>query len=202
MQKVYPKILFGKATELINDQKLTQADELLTKILNDPNAGKIAPYANFWKGEIAYRTLKYDDAIRNMTAFLQSGSGTQGEASPAAAKYVMGYSYLKKENYKQALAYFSQVAPNISTSSPSLEQDAYVRTADSYFMNRDYSKANAMYNNVINNALPQSDYALFQQAMIAGIKNSGEKIRILNTLSRQYQSSDLIPDKTKEIANT
>ena len=57
MQKVYPKILFGKATELINDQKLTQADELLKKILNDPNAGMIAPYATFWKGEIAYRTL-------------------------------------------------------------------------------------------------------------------------------------------------
>jgi tetratricopeptide (TPR) repeat protein len=115
---------------------------------------------------------------------------------------LLGYSYLKKENYPQALNYFQQVVANVSSQSSSMEQDAYVRTADSYFMNRDYSKANSLYSNVINNALPQSDYALFQQAMIAGIKNSSEKIRILNSLSRQYPSSDLIPDVTMEIANT
>ena len=72
MQKVYPKILFGKATELINDQQITQADEILNKILKDPNAGKVLPYANFWKGEIAYRQGNYDDAIRYMNAYLQS----------------------------------------------------------------------------------------------------------------------------------
>ena len=33
--------------------KITQADDLLDKILKDPNAGNVLPYANFWKGEIA-----------------------------------------------------------------------------------------------------------------------------------------------------
>lgn len=202
MQKVYPRILYGTATELINDQQIRSADELLTKILQDPNAGKVLPYANFWKGEIAYRQAHYDDAIRYATAYLQSAPISQGEASPVSAKYLLGYSYLKKENYPQALNYFQQVAANVSMQSSSMEQDAYVRTADSYFMNKDYSKANSMYSNIINNALPQSDYALFQQAMIAGIKNPGEKIRILNTLSRQYPTSDLITDATMEIANT
>ena len=32
MQKVYPKILFGKATEYINDRKITQADDFLQKL--------------------------------------------------------------------------------------------------------------------------------------------------------------------------
>ena len=121
---------------------------------------------------------------------------------PVSAKYLLGYSYLKKENYNQASNYFQQVAANISSQSSSMEQDAFVRSADSYFMNRDYSKANGMYSSVINNALPQSDYALFQQAMIAGIKSSAEKIRILNTLTRQYPASDLLPDVAMEIANT
>ena len=201
MQKVYSKILFGKATELINDQQITQADELLDKILKDPNAGKVLPYANFWKGEIAYRQAKYDDAIRYMNAYLETGS-SQGEATPAAAKYVLGYSFLKKENYRQALAFFQQVAAAISPTSISVEQDAYVRTADSYFMIKDYGKARSMYDNAINNALPQSDYALYQKALIAGITSSAEKISLLNTLSRQYPSSDLIDDANMEIANT
>ena len=202
MQKIYPKILYGTATELVNDQQLRSADELFTKILQDPNAGKVLPYANFWKGEIAYRQGRYDDAVRYGTAYLQSAAVSQVEASPAAVKYLLGYSYLKKENYSQALNYFQQVAGTVSSQSLPMEQDAYVRSADSYYMIKDFSKANIMYAMVIRNALPQSDYAFFQQAMIAGIKNSGEKVKILNTLSRQYPSSDLIPDATMEIVNT
>ncbi len=202
MQKIYPKILYGKTTELINDQQINQADELLTKILRDPNAGNVLPYSNFWKGEIAYRQGRYDDAIRYATAYLQSAAISQGEASPVSAKYLLGYSHLKQENYSQAVNYFQQVAANVSAQSNSMEQDAYVRTADGYYMSRDYGKAKIMYENIIKNALPQSDYALFQQAMIAGIRNPAEKIRLLNTLSKQYPSSDLIPDVTMEIANT
>lgn len=202
MQKVYPKILYGQATQLINDQQINKADELLTKILSDPNAGKVLPYANFWKGEIAYRQNRYDEAIKYATAFLQSAAISQGEASPIAAKYLLGYAFLKKENYAQAATYFQQVTQNISSQSSAMEQDAFVRAADSYFMIRDYNKARSMYDNIIKNALPQSDYALFQQAMIAGIKSSSEKIRILNTLSRQYPSSDIVTDATMEIATT
>src|SRR5687768_17421105 len=135
-----------------------------------------------------------------MDTYLQTG-GSQGEATPLAAKYVTGYSYLKKENYNQAQTFFDQVTRTVSPQSSSLEQDAYVRMADSYFMLKDYNKAKSMYDNVLNNALPQSDYALFQKAMIAGINNFSEKIKILNTLSQQYPASDLLPDANMEIAN-
>ncbi len=202
MQKVYPRILFGKAVEYINDQQLTRADELLTKVLTDQYAGSILPFVNFWKGEIALRNQKYDEAIKYMTAYLQSSAPAQGEATPAAARYNLGYSWMKKENYKQALNYFEQVAKTVSVTSPAMEQDAYVRSADAYFMNRDFSKSNAMYDNVINNALPQSDYAYFQKAMIAGVKSSADKIKTLNTLTRLYPQSNLVPDVNMEIANT
>ncbi|MEP6594524.1 MAG: tetratricopeptide repeat protein, partial [Ginsengibacter sp.] len=201
MQKVYPQILFGKATELINDQRIPQAGELLDKILKDPNAGKVLPYANFWKGEIAYRQANYDDAILYLSAYLQTG-GSQGEATPVAANYALGYSFLKKENYRQALTFFEKVARIVSSVSSSVDQDAYVRTADCYFMLKDYGKARSMYDNIINNALQQSDYALFQKALIAGITSSSEKIKTLNTLMRQYPSSNLLADANMEIANT
>ena len=202
MQKVYPRILFGKAVEYINDQQILRADELLTKVLTDQYAGPILPYANFWKGEIALRNQKYDEAIKYMTAYLQSSAPSQGEATPQAARYNLAYSWMKKENYKQGLNYFEQVTKTVSVTSPSMDQDAYVRSADCYFMNRDFAKANGMYDNVINNALPQSDYAYFQKAMIAGVKSSTDKIKTLNTLTRQYPQSNLVPDVNMEIANT
>ena len=200
MQKVYPRILYGRGVEYINDQQLIRADELFTKILKLP-LSNVTPYANFWKGEIAYRLPDYDAAIKYMTTYLQSGAIAQGEANPTAAKYDLGYSWIKKENYKQAATYFDAIGkPNITASF--VEQDAYVRSADARYMMKDFTKANSMYDAVLNNALSQGDYALFQKAMIAGIKSSNGKVVILNNLTRQYPQSSLVPDATMEIANT
>ena len=71
MQKVYPRILYGRAVEKVND---------------------------------------YDPAIRFLTLFVQSNAANQGEANASAAKYNLGYCWLKKENYKQALVFFEPVA--------------------------------------------------------------------------------------------
>ena len=201
MQQVYPRILYGRSVELINDQQLGSAGELLNKLIQLP-ASSITTQANFWLGEIAYRNRNYDAAIRYLNLYLQANSSALGEANAMTAKYDLGYCWLQKENYKQALSYFETVAGQVSVVSTPMEQDAWVRSADCYFMTRDFAKAGIMYDRVINSALPQSDYALFQKAMIAGVKSSGEKIRILNTLTRQYPQSNLVNDVNIEIANT
>ena len=200
MQRIYPKILFGRATEYVNDQKLNEADNLLSKIITDPNAGDVLPLANFWKGEIAYRLSRYDDAIKYMSNYLTAG-GLQGEANTTNARYVLGYSYLKTENYAKALENFKQVAPTVSSQSSLLSQDAYVRTADAYFMQKNYSTAKTMYQNVINAGLSQSDYSLYQVALINGINNTPEKIKTFNALVQRYPQSDLVPESYLQIAN-
>ena len=201
MQKVYPRILYGRAVELVNDQQLKRADELLNKILALPNS-PVTPYANFWKGEIAYRNNDYDNAIRYLTFYQQANVPSQGEANRDAANYNLGYSWFQKENYTKALGYFEQVAKTVTVTSPAMEQDAFVRSADCYFMNSEFAKANNMYDYVVNNALPQSDYAMFQKAMIAGVKSSTNKINILNSLLKQYPKSNMAADVNMEIALT
>jgi tetratricopeptide (TPR) repeat protein len=200
MQRIYPKILFGRATEFVNDQKLNEADNLLSKIIADPNAGDVLPLANFWKGEIAYRLARYDDAIKYMSNYLTAG-GLQGEANTTNARYVLGYSYLKTENYAKALENFKQVAPAVSSQSSLLSQDAYVRTADAYFMQKNYATAKTMYQNVINAGLSQSDYSLYQVALINGINNTTEKIKTFNALIQRYPESDLVAESYLQIAN-
>lgn len=201
MQKVYPKLLFGKATEYINDGKIDQADDLLSKIIRDPNAGNVLPFANFWKGEVAYRLGRYDDVIKYMNAYLLSG-GIQGEANEDAARYALGYAYIKTENYSLALSNFKQVSPLISSQSSAVKQDAYVRAADSYFMQKNYSTAKNMYQNVIDNGLPQSDYSLYQIALISGIGSPSDKIKTFNSLIQRYPQSDLVAESYMQIANT
>jgi len=117
------------------------------------------------------------------------------------AKYVLGYSYLKTENYAKALENFKRVAPSVSSQSSSLALDAYVRAADSYFMQKNYSTAKNMYQNVINNGLSQSDYALYQVALINGINSPSEKIKTFNALVLRYPQSDLVAESYMQIAN-
>src|SRR5213075_1174140 len=69
-KKIYPRILFGRATEFINDRQLADADALLDKALKDPSNAPVLPFINFWKGEIAYRSDKLDDAIRFYNAYV------------------------------------------------------------------------------------------------------------------------------------
>ncbi|ODT52080.1 MAG: hypothetical protein ABS68_10265 [Niastella sp. SCN 39-18] len=202
MQKADPRILYGRAIEFINDQQLNKADVLFTKILSLPNAGPVLPYANYWKGEIAYRSGQFDAAIRYSNAFLQAQVPAQGEANNNTARYNLAYSWFQKENYTEAKNNFELITKSVSASSGSIEQDAYLRTADCYFMLRNFSQASAMYDKVMQAALPQSDYALYQKALIAGIKSGTEKIKLLNSLQKQYSASNLIQDANMEIAQT
>ncbi len=107
-----------------------------------------------------------------------------------------------KENYPAALTFFEPLAKNPALNSDELTQDAYLRTADCYYMERNYGKAKAMYDNVIKFSWPAEDYATFQNAMIAGIRSSKDKISLLNTMNRKFPASSLGYDANMEIANT
>ena len=130
MQMVYPRILYGKAVEYVNDQQLGKGEELLNKILTLP-VSKVTPFANFWKGEIACQGQKYDEAIKSLTSYLQSGAGAQGEANPTTAKYNLGFCQLKKENYKQAIFYFESITKS-GPQTTTLQQDAFLCSTHPY----------------------------------------------------------------------
>ena len=201
-QRLYPRILFGRATELINDGELAEANALLDKALKNTHNGSVLPYLNFWKGEIAYRNDKLDDAIKYYHAYLDAGAPASGEANATNVRYNLGYSYLRKENFPAALTFFEPLAKSPALNSDPVTQDSYIRTADSYFMNREYGKAKTMYDNVVRLSWPAEDYATFQKAMIAGVNSSTDKINLLNTVIRKFPTSTLVADANMEIANT
>jgi TolA-binding protein len=202
VRRLMPRILYGRATELINDGRMDEADALLDRALKDPNNNSVLPLINFWKGELAYRANNIDEAIPYYHAYLNAGAPTSGEANARTVKYNLGYTYFRKENYPVAKTYFEPLATNVSLSADPLTQDAYIRTADVHFMNRNFAQARTMYDNVIKFSWPAEDYATFQKAMIAGINNNAEKITLLNTLTRKFPQSSLVGDSYMEIANT
>src|SRR5690606_7322463 len=134
-------------------------------------------------------------------AYLRSGVSS-GEANVKNARYILAYALLKKENYNQALGFFAQVHGTPSHSSTAVEQDAYLRAADCYYMMKNYSRASQMYGRVQELAWPATDYATFQKGMIAGVNSSRSKISELSSLVNRFPNSHLIDEANMEIANT
>lgn len=201
-KRLYPRILYGRATEMINDGRLADADALLSKVLADPNNAAVRPMAYFWKGEIGYRNNQLDTAIKYYQLYVSAGSPASGEANAINARYNLGYSYLRKENYPVAQTYFEPLAKNPALNTDAFTQDAYIRTADCYYMGKNYTAAKAMYDNVIKLSWPAEDYATFQNAMLAGVRSPSEKISLMNTMMRKFPASALVTDANMEVANT
>lgn len=201
-KRIYPRILFGRATEMINDGQLANADALLDKVLDDPNNGLVRPFAYFWKGEIGYRNNQLDTAIKYYHAYMDAGAPSNGEANPTNAKYNLGYAYLRKENYPVSLTFFEPLMKAPALNSDAFSQDTYIRTADNYFMLKNFAKAKSMYENVIRLSWPAEDYATFQIAMLSGVNSPNEKITLMNTAIRKFPNSSLVQAANMEIANT
>ncbi|GAC1440160.1 MAG: tetratricopeptide repeat protein [Sediminibacterium sp.] len=200
--KIYPRLLYGRSVELINDQQIDKADELLSKVIQVPYNSQQLALTYFWKGEIAYRTGNMESAIGFFDNYLKRPV-TNGEVNPVNAHYSLAYALLKTENYKAAKEQFEQVAGSVSAASTVIQQDAYLRAADCYFMDRDFRQAQSMYDQVLNQRLPASDYALYQKAVIAGASSkNADKISMLQSLERQFPASPLIADAYMEVANS
>lgn len=202
IQKVFPGILFGRAVELINDHQFEQADALLSMVMSLPYNHQQLALSSFWRGEIAYRSGKLDDAIIYFLNYLKNPR-TNGQASVVNAHYSVAYCYLKKENYSAAKEHFDEVAMNVSSNSSAIEQDAYLRLADCDFMRKDFKQATKKYDQIINWQLPSADYAWYQKAIIAGAMNKqADKLSLLQALPQKFPSSNLVPDVDLELGNT
>ncbi|QES89867.1 tetratricopeptide repeat protein [Rhizosphaericola mali] len=200
VKRVYPRILYGRAVELVNDQRTFDAETMFNNVLKSPyNTQEIQP-TYFWKGEIDVRSGKYDEAVTDLNKYL-ANPVTLGEVNIENAQYNLGYAYLRNEQYAKALAEFQKVAPKINESSSTVQKDAYVRQADCYFMQKQFSKASQMYHTVVDNNFPSADYAYYQLAVIAGAQGrSAEKVKYLQSFDKKYGKSSLAGEANMEMA--
>ncbi len=200
--KIYPKLLYGRSVELINDQQINQAEPLLNRLLEIPYNNNLVALARFWKGEIAYRNGNNEAAIAQFSEYIRNPL-TNGEVNVVNARYSLGYALLKTENYPAAKEQFETISKSITINSSNIEKDAYLRAADCYFMNKEFKKALSIYDLVLSMQLSMADYALFQKAVIAGAMNQNtEKLKLLQSLETRFPSSVYIADAALEQANT
>lgn len=200
-QEVYQKVCYYRGLEFYNERAFQNAISVFMRSNKWAVDEEIAALATYWMAESMYEVRKFSEAIDKFQAFL---------TMPAARKtgvynfanYGLGYAYFEDENYYKSAFYFENFLRGKDIDE-NTKNDASLRLADAYFVQKNYPSALQNYNKIIESASAGEDYALFQRGMIQGLQGENDaKISTLEALLAKYIGSNYADDASFEMANT
>jgi tetratricopeptide (TPR) repeat protein len=178
---------YGSGVQQLQAGEVGSADSLFRASLQFPEDVRYRAAAAFWLSETAYRLGKQQDAVRYADLYLLtvpavSRPVTGPEVSPAAAALTKGYAYLNLKEYQGAQAAFATA----KTGTASIAANAAIREADAALMQKDFGRAQQLYQQAGTQPTEETDYTLLQQATLLGLqgKLSEKQVLLQKILSR------------------
>jgi len=196
----YQKVNFYRGLELYNQGNYADAILLFNKSINEQQDKKMVARATYWKGESEYALNRFSDAKATFSSFKKL---PYAEITPEFkdVNYSLGYANFKLKNYDESIMLFDSYVK--SASSQNKKNDAYLRLADSQFVNGKYWPAMESYNKVIESKGSEVDYAVYQKAISYGfVDRNDNKIKELNSFISNYPNSSYIVDAMYELGST
>lgn len=201
-KEIYQTVVYNRGIEFIKGKKFDRANEFLAKVGEYPINESVNARAKFWSAEILYKQKKFDQAVLAYKAFkLHPGSLSSGYFN--SANYSLGYTYFNKKNYAESRNYFKLYIDKYNESNKKKLNDAYLRLADSHFVQKDYPEAISNYNKAREVEVFDQDYALFQISRCYGYNDQMDsKISELMKLLNQYPESPYVAASKFEIGDS
>jgi TolA-binding protein len=155
----------------------------------------------YWMAEAMYELRKFGESVTAFEKFLTMPGADKTDVYNFA-NYGLGYAAYEDEKYAKAANYFERFLRGSDKDAKTVN-DAVMRLADAYFVNKNYSEALSNYNKIINGRLTGDDYALFQRGMIQGLqKQDDAKIATMQSLLSKFPTSNYADDAGFETAYT
>ena len=194
IQEAYQKVTFYKATEFFNVSQYDKAVQLLDKSLTYTPDKNLQTAALFWKGEAHATMIRYPEAIIAYQKVFETRN-TNSEYY-LKANYGLGYAYYNIRNYSNARIYLKRYVDALENQENRLNyDDAILRLADCYYVDKEYATAISYYNRAIENNNPNIDYAYFQKGVVRDFQNrSADAIEALEVVIDQYFNSIYFDD--------
>ncbi|MEZ4985484.1 MAG: tetratricopeptide repeat protein [Saprospiraceae bacterium] len=215
LRESHQKVMVLRGIQLLQDNRMAEAKSLFTRSLEFPIDSKSQAMALFWLADIAHKEGNYAESIRLNTQFItlaKTVTGLPDESSLFTGNYLQGYNYLKQDNYPSALEYFRNTVEGIKRNRAFIASeavredvlgDAVLRTGDAYFKRNQYNQAIQYYDEAVNNRYSGFIYALYQKALLEGLRNQhAQKIIALEQIVSEYPNSEYADDALYQIALT
>ena len=207
LKVAYQTIVFNRAVELYHNESYQLAREHFSSVKKYPIDKGLNSISVFWKAECSYHMEQYQKAIQYYLEYkLEPGAVLTQQYREA--DYNIGYSYFKmakpfKSNNTASISEFSreeflnksitsfrsyiQQADNVSKKNL---KDAFLRTADCYFILKNDPLAIEYYDNAIQTGVGNLSYAYYQKATAQGlIQDYQGKVNTLSELTMLYPNS-------------
>ncbi len=215
MQETYQKVAYLRGLQLYADKNTEQAKKYFMKAIQMRANYEYSALANYWLGDIAYKEGQYQQSMRHIDDFMTTASSIRDlpdESSVAMANYVQGYNMLKTKDYNRAAGYFQNVVSDIRRNSMAIQNDvikkqvlsdAVLRSGDALFKLNQYDNAITFYNEAINARYKGFVYALYQKAVIEGLRGQTQgKIIALEDIVQKYPKSEYTDDALLQLGIT
>lgn len=213
IKEAYQKVTYYQGIQDYVAKDHGSALEYFNKSLSVPVNARIKALCTFWTGEIHFYQKKYAVSKGDFDRFITM-AGSIADLPPsssiASAHYTQGYNYLKTEDFNNALKHFESGIRLIESDrsgstelSSQILPDAYLRAGDCNFKRNRYELALSYYNKAIAIEAPGFEYALFQKAIIQGLrKQNSDKILALQQLVENHSNSLYADDALLELGDT
>ncbi|MEX8547528.1 MAG: tetratricopeptide repeat protein [Mucilaginibacter sp.] len=200
-KEAYQKVTYYRGLQYYNERAFENAIGIFLRSLKYPVDDKIEALTTYWMAESMYEVRKYGESVDNFEKFLDMPAAKQTSVYNYA-NYALGYAAFGDEKYQKAANNFERFI-NGPERDKNTVNDATLRLGDSYFVLKNYSRANEYYNRILSQHAQGEDYALFQRGMIQGLQGSLDtKISTLQGLLQQFPNSDYADDASFEMAYT
>ncbi len=212
LQTIYQKVTLGRALDLWNAGDITAASNMLDKSLKYKNDEAVYGAAQFWRSYLYYEQNNFSAASIAIKDFIQLAK-TKGKEIKAISKEAtlenaythLGYAQMKEEKYSEAQQSFLQAGNTEGAAAGQYKQSetSTLLQADAAFMAKKYDEAYLLYEKVIMDYPTNAAYAMYQKALIAGLKSeTEEKKNLLQKVIKNYPSSEWSKPATYELAVT
>lgn len=207
LKVAYQTIVFNRAVELYHNESFQLAREHFGSVKKYPIDKSLNSISVFWKAECSYHMGDFDKAIQYYLEYkLEPGAVLTPQYREC--DYNIGYAYFKlSKPFKSSNA--SQISDlkrteylqrSITSFRSYLQQadqvlkknlkDAFLRTADCYFILKNDPLAIEYYDNAIDTQEGNLSYAYYQKATAQGlIQDYQGKVNTLAELTRLYPNS-------------
>lgn len=160
---------------------------------------EVYPELDLWIAESLYKGKSYSAAASSYRSYL---NGNRKAVNRAAADYGLGYALFGEKKFSEAYTPFNSFISAPGNASGTMIADALNRMGDCRYYESDFENAAALYDRAYNTDPATGDYALFQKAMMKGLRRKhSEKIAGMEEMMRKFPSSALAPQALLEIAD-
>ena len=213
--ETYQKVSVNRGLQLLQEGDEQNAKQLFEQSLETPIDPKTRAVAYYWLGDIKHHEENYEGSIQHLDRYFSITRAIDQmpeEASPFTANYLQGYNYLKLKNYNRARTYFRETVEGINrnrrflanrTVTNDILGDATMRLGDAYFKDNQYEQAITYYNQAIDNRYAGYDYAIYQKAIIEGLRGrKTEEIIALQNLADNFPNSEYADDALLQLGSS